>query len=119
LEAWETSGVAVRALEAAAPAGASLRTRRGDAARALDQGRDGLPPDVVLLDPPRAGARTIAEALRDHPARAVIYVSCDPYTLARDLGILGQGGWKVERVIPVDLFPHTPHIEMVTTLRRR
>ncbi len=117
VEAWESSGAAVRGLEAAGPPGATLTVRRGDAARALS--RPGAPPDLVLLDPPRTGAREVCEALLDHAAQAVIYVSCDPNTLGRDLGILGKGGWQVERVTPVDLFPHTPHIEAVTVLRRR
>lgn len=117
VEAWESSGAAVRVLEAAAPEGADLTVRRGDAAQAL--ARPGAPPDVVLLDPPRTGAREVCEALCDHPAQAVLYVSCDPNTLGRDLGILGKGGWQVTQVTPVDLFPHTPHIEAVTALRRR
>ena len=117
VEAWESSGPAVHALEGAAPAGASLGVRKGDAVKAL--GRAGPAWDVVLLDPPRAGARAVCEALRDHPAHGVVYVSCDPNTLGRDLGILREGGWQVERVTPVDLFPHTPHIETVTALRRR
>jgi len=117
VEAWESSGPAVQALEAAAPAAAALRLRRGDAGRALTD--RGQPPDLVLLDPPRTGARAVCEALRDHPVRAAVYVSCDPNTLGRDLGILHTGGWSVERVVPLDLFPHTPHVETVTTLRRR
>ncbi|MFH1529635.1 MAG: hypothetical protein ABIK09_02750 [Pseudomonadota bacterium] len=117
VEAWESSGPAVRALEGAAPRGATLRVHHGDAVRAL--GQDGPAPDLVLLDPPRAGARAVCEALRDHPTQGIVYVSCDPYTLGRDLGILVDAGWRVDRVIPVDLFPHTPHIETVTALRRR
>ena len=117
VEAWESSGVAVRALEAAAPPGPSLRVRRGDVLRAL--AGTGAAPDVVLLDPPRTGAREVCEVLRDHPAAGVVYVSCDPNTLGRDLGILLAGGWQVEGTTPLDLFPHTPHIERVTALRRR
>jgi len=117
VEAWESAAPAVRALEGAAPSGAPLTVLRGDASKAL--GRRGPAPDLVLLDPPRAGAKDVCEALREHPVPAAIYVSCDPNTLGRDLAVLRKGGWSVERVTPVDLFPHTPHIEAVTALRRR
>ena len=70
--------------------------------------------DVVILDPPRTGA---AELVRHIPAlkpAKVLYVSCDPATLARDAGILGKLGYKVFRSRPVDMFPQTYHIESVT-----
>ncbi|MBI4556439.1 MAG: class I SAM-dependent RNA methyltransferase [Candidatus Hydrogenedentes bacterium] len=74
--------------------------------------------DVVILDPPRTGAKRIAEALAACRARAIIYVSCDPATLARDLKTLAAAGWHTDRIIAVDMFPHTPHIETVTQLNR-
>ena len=76
-------------------------------------------PDVVVLDPPRAGAdrRVLEELLRIKPKK-MVYVSCDPGTLARDLGLLVQGGYTVERVQPVDMFPWTEHTESVTRLER-
>ena len=118
VEAWESAGPAVKALKAASPPGARLRVRRGDAALALAPEHSTELPDVVLLDPPRAGARAVCERLCDLPVRGVVYVSCDPNTLGRDLGILVAGGWRLDRVTPVDLFPHTPHIEAVTSLSR-
>ena len=73
--------------------------------------------DVVILDPPRTGA---AELVRHIPAlkpAKVIYVSCDPATLARDAGILGKLGYKVTKSRPVDMFPQTYHIESVTLFK--
>jgi 23S rRNA (uracil1939-C5)-methyltransferase len=90
----------------------------GDAAKAmadLAQAR----PDTVVLDPPRAGAapEVLAAILAAAPAR-VVYVSCHPATLARDLKILSEL-YRVDWVAPVDLFPHTPHIESVAALTLR
>jgi len=74
--------------------------------------------ELLLLDPPREGAkRELGIALRLSPER-VIYVSCNPATLARDLKFLKAEGYELERVIPLDFFPHTYHIEAVAFLRR-
>ena len=73
----------------------------------------GVEADVLVLDPPRAGA---ADSLDDIPRlkiQKVVYVSCDPTTLARDLRRLGQWGYRVESLQPVDLFPHTYHVETI------
>jgi 23S rRNA (uracil1939-C5)-methyltransferase len=72
---------------------------------------------TVVLDPPRAGCdpRVLGALARLQPA-SLIYVSCDPGTLARDLAILQRGGFRVESAQPVDLFPQTPHIETVVRL---
>ena len=76
-------------------------------------------PDVVIVDPPRAGlARTVIDAILASAARRLVYVSCDPATLARDLRILADGGFTLTEVQPLDMFPHTQHIECVTTLDR-
>jgi len=74
---------------------------------------------TVLLDPPRTGCRrTALDALRQAEPAQVIYVSCHPATLARDLSILcADGLFKVRRVMPLDLFPQTQHVECVTDLR--
>ena len=75
--------------------------------------------DVVFLDPPRAGsdARFLASLLRCAPGR-VVYISCNPDTLARDTAVLVRGGYRVERVQPVDLFPFTEHVETVCLLSK-
>lgn len=96
------------------------------AAAALDAGayRVGGEPDmaraiageswgVVLLDPPRQGAKALMPALGRCAAGAIVYVSCDPATFARDAAALHGAGWRIERLCVVDLFPHTPHIETV------
>ncbi len=74
-----------------------------------------LPAEVVILNPPRAGCRPeVLEALRRQPPRRVVYVSCDPATLARDLRRLGET-FTVQTVACVDLFPQTAHVETVAT----
>jgi 23S rRNA (uracil1939-C5)-methyltransferase len=82
-------------------------------------GRVERPVDLVVLDPPRAGAgeRVVAEIARLGPRR-VAYISCDPATLARDARHLADAGYRLEVVQPVDLFPQTFHIESVSLLVR-
>ena len=73
--------------------------------------------DVVILDPPRAGSdeRFLSAVTTVAPER-VVYVSCNPETLARDLGYLTRHGYRVTRIQPVDMFPHTEHIETAVAL---
>lgn len=78
----------------------------------------GVRADVVLLDPPRSGAREVCEALARKPVRRVVYVSCDPSTLGRDLGVL-SAVYRVESIQAWEMFPHTPHVECVVTLQGR
>ena len=92
----------------------------GDAGEYMEQtAHSGLRPDVVFLDPPRAGSdeRFLRSLLKCAPAR-VVYVSCDPRTLARDLETLTQGGYRVEKIQPVDMFPWTEHVETVVLITR-
>ncbi|MBJ7347827.1 MAG: 23S rRNA (uracil(1939)-C(5))-methyltransferase RlmD, partial [Thermoleophilaceae bacterium] len=74
-------------------------------------------PDVVVLDPPRAGlsAKTVRRVLEAR-ARRIVYVSCNPTTLAPNLQQMCEVGYELKRVRPVDMFPHTPHIEVVAQL---
>ena len=76
-------------------------------------------PDLVILDPPRGGThpKTIKHLLRLAPPR-IVYVSCNPAILARDLEILCEKAYTPETVQPVDMFPHTGHIEVVVALTR-
>jgi 23S rRNA (uracil1939-C5)-methyltransferase len=72
--------------------------------------------DLILLDPPRTGCReVIPHILKINPAR-IIYISCDPATLCRDLGMLTANGYKISRIKMVDMFPQTHHLESITLL---
>jgi len=74
----------------------------------------GLRPDIVVLDPPRRGCDVAAlDAVIEMDTPRVVYVSCDPGTLARDLSYLAGKGYRVEEVQPVDMFPWTPHVETI------
>jgi len=75
--------------------------------------------DVVFMDPPRAGSdRAFLSALLQMAPKRIVYVSCNPETLARDVGVLSDGGYRVKRVQPVDMFPHTEHVETVVLMSR-
>lgn len=78
------------------------------------------PPDLVVVDPPRAGlAGKALRRLADIAAPRIVYVSCNPTTLAGDLKLLGErAGYSLRRARPVDMFPHTPHVETVALLER-
>ena len=84
---------------------------------AKELAKRGITPDVVVLDPPRKGCQAelfdVISAM--NPSR-IVYVSCDAATLARDLKILAERGYKTVEVTPVDMFPRTPHVECVVLL---
>ena len=75
-------------------------------------------PDVIIVDPPRKGMDPgVINRIMEIAPRAVVYVSCDPATLARDLKLFAQK-YSIGKVTPVDLFPHTPHVETVCLLSK-
>ena len=92
----------------------------GDAGEYMEKmAADKMRPDVVFLDPPRVGSdeRFLRSLIRCAPER-VVYVSCNPETLARDLRVLTRGGYAVKAIQPVDMFPFTNHVETVVLLCR-
>ena len=92
----------------------------GDAGQAaLELEKQGVKADVVVVDPPRKGlnADTI-EALARFAPRRIVYVSCDPATLARDVALLKERGYRVADAIAADLFPRCAHVESVVCLTR-
>ena len=76
-------------------------------------------PDVIITDPPRAGMhnKVVDQILKIGPSR-IVYVSCNPATQARDVELLGSS-YRVTRIQPVDMFPHTHHVENVALLEAR
>ncbi|MCG0239826.1 MAG: 23S rRNA (uracil(1939)-C(5))-methyltransferase RlmD [Firmicutes bacterium] len=80
---------------------------------------EGLRPEVIVFDPPRKGCEPeVLEAAAAMAPRRMVYVSCNPATLARDLGILARHGYRAVEVQPVDMFPHTHHVEAVARIDR-
>lgn len=80
---------------------------------------EGERPDVVMIDPPRKGSdeRTLAAIVKAAPER-IVYVSCSSATLARDARYLAEHGYAIARVAPVDMFPHTVHVETIILMSR-
>ncbi len=82
--------------------------------------KQGIRPDVVVVDPPRAGCTEIVlRTFANMKPQRIVYVSCNPATLARDLAILKDLGYITQEVQPVDLFPQTSHVENVALLMRK
>ena len=79
--------------------------------------RENLPLDVLIMDPPRSGSdqRFLTSVLTCKP-KTIVYVSCNPETLARDAKVLVKGGYRAVKAVPVDMFPHTEHCECVMKL---
>jgi 23S rRNA (uracil1939-C5)-methyltransferase len=106
----------------------NARFLEGDVAKVLREVADGsrrLPeglemPDLIVMDPPRAGlSKKAASRIGEVGAPALIYVSCNPTTLAPNVAQLREYGYRLDHVTPVDMFPHTPHVECVAVLSRR
>ena len=92
----------------------------GDAAKELPNLLGaGVKPDVIVLDPPRAGCEVrVLEAIASVKPKRIVYVSCNPATLARDLVVLTKAKYKITKVQPVDMFPQTSHVESVCLMSR-
>ena len=91
-----------------------------DAAEALPELIEkGTRPDVIVIDPPRKGCdKAVLNAITGSAVQRVIYVSCDPATLARDVRILVDCGYSIQKVQPIDMFPQTAHVETVVLLSK-
>lgn len=88
----------------------------GDCTRLQEQARDA---SILVLDPPRDGFRLAGLLLtKKHRLRDVFYISCDPATFARDIEIFKSAGFRAVEIQPLDLFPHTPHVELLCWLQR-
>ncbi|WP_077947501.1 23S rRNA (uracil(1939)-C(5))-methyltransferase RlmD, partial [Paenilisteria newyorkensis] len=82
--------------------------------------KDGIVADVLVVDPPRKGCdEALLETILKMKPKRVVYVSCNPSTLARDMLVLTDGGYEAKVVQPVDMFPQTTHVECVTVLQRQ
>ncbi len=117
--AADGEAASVQALrQAASRAGLSMQTEVRDLARRPLMARELDRFAAVVFDPPRAGAREQAAEIARSGVPVVVGVSCAPATFARDARILVDGGYRLESVMPVDQFVHTPHVELVGLFRR-
>lgn len=98
----------------------NVRFLAGDAGEMLKKGLDiAGKPDVVILDPPRKGCDpALIEGIGTVAPMRVVYVSCNPATLARDVALFDKLGYKIQQVSAVDMFPQTTHVETVVSLKR-
>ena len=93
----------------------------GDVFAKLDEfDKQGIEPDIIILDPPRAGVRekAITKILK-YNVKNIVYVSCNPKSLVQDLRLLEMNGYVAEKVCCVDMFPQTPHVECVALITRK
>jgi 23S rRNA (uracil1939-C5)-methyltransferase len=119
VDAFESEEAAVAALAEAArrtPKLNPVRTFARDLFRAPLRPKELAAYDAVVFDPPRAGAPAQAKELAASSVTKLVAVSCNPGTLARDLRILVDGGYRITRIVPVDQFLFSPHIEVVAHL---
>ncbi|MBQ9429903.1 MAG: 23S rRNA (uracil(1939)-C(5))-methyltransferase RlmD [Clostridia bacterium] len=118
----EQNGDAVRDAIAGAKRNklSNIRFFKADAGKfMLSMAQEGERADAVILDPPRAGSDArFLRCLCTLAPKKVVYISCNPETLARDLMYLVKHGYKVKKIQPVDMFPHTEHIETIVRLSR-
>ena len=88
-------------------------------AAAKQLAREGIKPDIVIVDPPRKGCgETLPETIDRMAPKKLLYISCDPATLARDCAAFAARGWQIHSATPVDLFPATAHVETVVLLSK-
>jgi 23S rRNA (uracil1939-C5)-methyltransferase len=99
---------------------ANARFICGDAAVEMPRlAQEGVRPDVIVVDPPRKGCdEPVLRAMAETGPERIVYVSCNPASLARDLAILRELGYRTLEVQPVDMFPHTAHVECCALLVR-
>jgi 23S rRNA (uracil1939-C5)-methyltransferase len=121
VSAFDSDAGAVTALQKAAMATSGLKPVKAEARdlfRRPLMAQELRDYDTVVFDPPRQGAQAQALQLAASKIPAVIAVSCNVATFARDARVLVDGGYKIEGVTPVDQFRHTPHVELVARFRR-
>ena len=121
VDAFEEDEAALQALAEAwrnTPGLKPVRTFGRDLFRAPLGVNELGPYDALVFDPPRAGAAAQAATIAKSKVPRVVAVSCNPGTLARDLRILVDGGYRIARIVPVDQFLFSPHVEMVARLER-
>ncbi len=110
----DNNPVNIKKAQARAPENCEFQL--GDASELIE---DELPKrDLFIIDPPRAGCSIeVIEKLSHNPPPWLVYISCHPATMARDLKLLLDSGWSVKTMIPVDMFPQTSHLECLTILQ--
>jgi 23S rRNA (uracil1939-C5)-methyltransferase len=118
VHAVEGDAAAVAALTQAAAHMPRLTVERRDLDHEPLSSAELAPYATVVFDPPRAGARRQAEALAASAVGTIVAVSCNPATFARDAALLVAGGYRLEKVTPIDQFVWTPHLELVAVFRR-
>lgn len=93
----------------------------GDAVEVMPElYRNGVRPETIVVDPPRAGCESkVLETFVKMKPERIVYVSCNPASLARDLAILAEQGYQTVEIQPVDMFPHTHHVECCVWLKRK
>lgn len=81
--------------------------------------KEGIKPEVVMVDPPRKGCdQTFIETLIELSPKRIVYISCNPATQVRDVEILKEAGYNLKEITPVDMFPHTTHVETVALIEK-